>query len=74
MYFNGKLFIYSNLFFNKIYIKFILRWNLKKYFNELSNVELYEILKARAEIFIVQQKCIYQDLDDFDYNSLHIFY
>ena len=46
----------------------------KKYFNELSNVELYEILKARAAIFIVEQKCIYQDLDDIDYNSLHIFY
>ena len=46
----------------------------KKYFDELSNVELYEILKARAAIFIVEQKCIYQDLDDIDYNSLHIFY
>ena len=46
----------------------------KKYFNELSNIELYEILKARAAIFIVEQKCIYQDLDDIDYNSLHIFY
>ena len=28
----------------------------KKYFNELSNVELYEILKARAEIFIVEPR------------------
>ena len=45
-----------------------------KYFNELSTIELYEILKARSQIFVVEQKCIYQDLDDIDYKSLHIFY
>lgn len=45
-----------------------------KYFNELTTTELYEILKARAEIFVVEQNCIYQDLDDIDYRSLHIFY
>ena len=45
-----------------------------KYFNELTTTELYEILKSRAEIFVVEQNCIYQDLDDKDYHSLHIFY
>lgn len=45
-----------------------------KKFNELSTEELYEILKARAEIFVVEQKCIYQDLDDIDYKSVHFFY
>lgn len=45
-----------------------------KYFNELNTVELYELLKARAEIFVVEQNCVYQDLDDLDYDSLHIFY
>ena len=45
-----------------------------KYFNELTTTELYEILKSRAEIFVVDQNCIYQDLDDKDYHSLHIFY
>ena len=45
-----------------------------KYFNELTTTELYEILKARAEIFVVEQNCIYQDLDDIDYRSLHIYY
>ena len=45
-----------------------------KYFNELSTTELYEILKARSEIFVIEQKCIYQDLDDIDYKSIHIFY
>ena len=45
-----------------------------KYFNELSTIELYEILKARSQIFVIEQKCIYQDLDDIDYKSIHIFY
>ena len=45
-----------------------------KFFNELSTKELYEILKARAEIFVVEQNCVYQDLDNKDYKSLHIFY
>mgnify|MGYP003290051926 CR=1 FL=1 len=44
-----------------------------KYFNELTTTELYELLKVRSEIFVVEQNCLYQDLDDIDYNSLHIF-
>ena len=44
-----------------------------KTFEELSSLELYEILKARSAIFIVEQNCVYQDLDDLDYRSLHIF-
>ena len=45
-----------------------------KKFDELTTVQLYEILKLRAEIFVVEQNCPYQDLDDIDYDSLHIFY
>lgn len=45
-----------------------------KFFDELTTSELYEILKVRAEIFVVEQNCVYQDLDDRDYDSLHIFY
>ena len=44
-----------------------------KYFDELSTNELYEILRARAEIFVVEQNCVYQDLDGIDYESLHVF-
>lgn len=47
---------------------------ITKYFHQLTTTELYEILKARSEIFVVEQNCIYQDLDDIDYRSLHIFY
>ena len=46
---------------------------VSKYFSELTTVELYEILKARSEIFVVEQNCVYQDLDDKDYESLHVF-
>ena len=45
-----------------------------KSFDELTTVELYEILKARAAIFVVEQNCVYQNLDDVDYQSLHVFY
>ena len=45
-----------------------------KYFDELTTSELYEILKARAAIFVVEQNCAYQDLDDIDYKSMHVFY
>ena len=47
---------------------------VSKYFDELTTKELYELLKARAEIFVVEQNCVYQDLDDLDYRSLHVFY
>lgn len=47
---------------------------VSKYFHELTTLELYELLKARAEIFVVEQNCVYQDLDDKDYGSLHVFY
>ena len=43
-------------------------------FNELTTRELYELLKARAKKFVVEQNCVYQDLDDKDYESLHVFY
>ena len=45
-----------------------------KYFEELTTKELYEILRSRAEIFVVEQDCVYQDLDGIDYRSLHVYY
>ena len=44
-----------------------------KHFNELTIDELYEILKARAEVFIVEQNCAYQDLDDLDKEAYHVY-
>lgn len=45
-----------------------------KEFKELTTIELYEILKARAEIFIMEQNINYQDMDNVDYESLHCFF
>lgn len=47
-------------------------WKLKK-FDELTTNELYEILKLRAEVFIVEQNSLYQDLDDMDQCAYHLF-
>ncbi len=41
-------------------------------FNKLSLAELYDILKLRSEIFIVEQNCVYQDLDGKDSIALHV--
>ncbi|WP_026653697.1 GNAT family N-acetyltransferase [Butyrivibrio proteoclasticus] len=46
---------------------------LVKHFDELSTRELYEILKTRFEIFVTEQECIYQDLDDKDQDAYHVF-
>lgn len=44
-----------------------------KHFKELSTTGLYEILKTRFEIFVTEQECIYQDLDDKDQDAYHVF-
>lgn len=44
-----------------------------KIFSDLTTRELYEILKLRSQVFIVEQGGCYQDLDDLDYISTHIY-
>jgi ElaA protein len=43
-----------------------------KAFGELSVNELYELLQLRSEVFVVEQDCVYQDLDGKDTKALHI--
>ena len=43
-----------------------------KTFEELSTHELYDILQLRSEVFVVEQDCVYQDLDGKDTKALHI--
>ena len=45
-----------------------------KKFSELTTGELYEILKSRLEIFMLEQNIICQDLDDVDYVGSHYFF
>ena len=44
----------------------------KKTFNELTTDELYELLRVRSEVFVVEQNCVYQDLDGDDQPSIHL--
>ncbi|MGY0408077.1 MAG: GNAT family N-acetyltransferase [Polaribacter sp.] len=44
-----------------------------KSFSELTIDELYAILQLRSEVFVVEQNCVYQDLDRKDQKSLHVF-
>lgn len=48
-----------------------LSWHIKS-FNELSNIELYQMLQLRSEVFVVEQNCVYQDVDFKDEKGLHI--
>jgi len=43
-----------------------------KRFNELSLSELYEVLKLRSEVFVVEQNCVYLDIDGKDEKALHL--
>ena len=45
---------------------------LVKSFHELSLQELYELLKLRARVFVVEQECAYLDLDGKDQKALHV--
>lgn len=44
-----------------------------KRFEELTITELYEILRCRAEVFVVEQESIYQDIDELDKHSTHLY-
>ncbi len=43
-----------------------------KTFEELNTNELYAILRLRSEVFVVEQNCVYQDIDAKDGKALHI--
>ncbi len=43
-----------------------------KSFSELTNIEIYKLLQLRVEVFVVEQNCPYQDIDDEDQEAMHI--
>ena len=43
-----------------------------KTFSELTTKELYQILQLRSEVFVVEQNCVYQDIDGKDEKAIHI--
>ncbi len=42
------------------------------HFNDLSPSDLYNLLKLRQDVFIIEQDCIYEDIDRIDFNSEHM--
>ncbi len=46
-------------------------WHIKR-FDELTTDELYALLRTRSEVFIVEQKAVYQDLDGDDQAAIHL--
>jgi ElaA protein len=49
----------------------MITWTVKK-FDELSLQELYAILQLRSEVFVVEQNCVFQDMDNKDQSSYHL--
>jgi len=49
-----------------------LNWQIKQ-FNELSTTETYQILALRSLVFVVEQNCVYQDIDNKDQKAFHLF-
>ncbi|RZJ67963.1 MAG: GNAT family N-acetyltransferase [Flavobacterium sp.] len=48
-----------------------LKWKIKP-FEALSLNELYQVLQLRSEVFVVEQNCVYQDIDGKDSKALHV--
>tara|TARA_B100001996_G_scaffold379199_1_gene364577 strand:- start:2966 stop:3400 length:435 start_codon:yes stop_codon:yes gene_type:complete len=48
-----------------------IKWKLKKW-KELSHKEIYEIFKLRSKVFVVEQECVYLDLDGKDEEAKHV--
>ena len=47
---------------------------ITKKFSELDTEDLYQILRLRSEVFVVEQDCVYQDIDNKDQNAIHLYY
>ncbi|MFZ3579424.1 GNAT family N-acetyltransferase [Virgibacillus sp. DJP39] len=49
-----------------------MEWHIKD-FQALSNDELYNIMKARVDVFVVEQECAYEEIDGHDQEAVHYF-
>ncbi len=43
-----------------------------KTYRELTKDDLYALLQLRSEVFVVEQQCVYQDIDGLDIKALHV--
>nr|MBP6373942.1 GNAT family N-acetyltransferase [Flavobacterium sp.] len=49
----------------------MIQWKIKR-FEALSLQELYSVLELRSEVFVVEQNCVYQDIDNKDQKAFHV--
>lgn len=49
-----------------------LEWRWKR-FDELTTAEVYDMLAARSAVFVVEQNCVYGDIDGLDVDAWHLF-
>jgi ElaA protein len=49
----------------------MVQWTLKK-FDDLTSLEIYQVLQLRSTVFVVEQNCIYLDMDDKDQLCYHL--
>ncbi|MBX2858065.1 MAG: GNAT family N-acetyltransferase [Cellvibrionaceae bacterium] len=49
----------------------MIEWQWSSFW-QLSAIELYNIMKARQEVFVVEQHCVYQDIDNLDKRAWHL--
>lgn len=45
-----------------------------KTFQELNNDEIFDIYKLRFDVFVCEQNCVYQDIDEYDKKAYHVYY
>jgi ElaA protein len=48
-----------------------INWTWKR-FEDFSSADLYSMLAARIDVFVVEQRCFYQELDGLDSSALHL--
>ena len=51
--------------------KLEVNWHWRS-FNQLTNLELYQLLKLRQDVFVLEQQCLYPELDNEDFNHWHL--
>jgi len=49
-----------------------MKWKIKT-FDELTTMELYQIMQIRVDVFVVEQTCVYRELDGLDRDSYHVY-
>ncbi|TVQ66006.1 MAG: GNAT family N-acetyltransferase [Balneolaceae bacterium] len=49
-----------------------MKWKIAETFRELTSRHVYDLLKLRQDVFIIEQNCIYEDIDGVDLISAHL--